>query len=90
MLNLHDTRNKISIEYGGIIKWKHPICVLPRSSGKDVPILECFDFEKKILEYGALGKETISNIYEIACGAIIEVETSNLYHVDDLRNLMKS
>ncbi len=83
---------KYPCEYGRIIKWKHTICVLPKNAGKNVPILVCFDFEKnekRILKYGALGKEAISNIYETPCGTVIECEKSNLYNVDDLWKLME-
>lgn len=93
LLNL-STMKKIEYpcEYGNIVKWKHRICVLPKNAGRNVPILICFDFErneKRILEYGALGAETINNIYEADCGTIIEGEKSNLYHVDDLWKIMK-
>lgn len=77
--------------YGKIIKWKNRICVLPRNVGKDVPMLICFDFEKKekkVIEYGAFGKDEINNIYETSSGTIVEGKESNLYRVEDLWSFM--
>lgn len=80
--------------YGYVQKWKdNRICVLPMDVKSKMPIMECFDFdlgEKRNLMYGALGKELVHNIYETACGTVLEGNGKNIYRTTQLWEFMEN
>lgn len=79
--------------YGYVRKWvDNRICVLPIDVTSKMPIIECFDFnsgEKKNLMYGALGKDTVRDIYEASCGTILESREKNIYRTTGLWEFME-
>lgn len=80
--------------YGYVRKWKgNKICVLPLNVTSKMPIIECFDFdsgEKRRLLYGALGKDSVRNIYETSCGTVLEGSGKNIYRTTGLWEFMES
>ena len=82
---------KYPCHYGNVMKWtENRICVLPKNVTGNMPIIECFDFdrgEKRCLMYGALGKDCICDIYETKCGTILSTRRS-LYRAVDFWNDM--
>lgn len=84
---------KYPAKQGLVQEWRGKVCVLfVGDPTKNTPILECFDLEtgkKRVLKYGALGKESIRQIYETACGTVLLGSGDNLYRVEDLWGQMK-
>lgn len=80
--------------YGYVRKWQdNRICVLPVDVTSKMPIIECFDLEsgeKKKLMYGALGKDSVRNIYETSCGTVLEGSGKNIYRTTELWEFMES
>ena len=80
--------------YGYVRKWTDSrICVLPIDVTSKMPIIECFDFnsgERKNLMYGALGKDSVRDIYETSCGTILESSEKNIYRTTELWEFMES
>lgn len=79
--------------YGYVRPWTDGrVCVLPVDVTNKMPIIECFDFaagKKKSLMYGALGKDSVRNIYETGCGTVIEGSGKYLYRTTKLWEFMK-
>ena len=79
--------------YGYVRKWtNNRICVLPIDVTSKMPIIECFDFdlgEKKNLMYGALGKDSLYDIYEASCGTILVGREKNIYRTTGLWDFME-
>lgn len=79
--------------YGYVRKWtNNRICVLPVDVTSKMPIIECFDFdsgEKKNLMYGALGKDSVYDIYEALCGTILVSREKNIYRTTGLWDFME-
>lgn len=84
---------KYPCHYGYVQKWiGNRICVFSVEPSVKVPIAECFDFdtnEKKVLKYGALGKESIKDIYETDNGTVIIGSGKNIYLTKELWEFMK-
>ncbi len=84
---------KYPARYGYVRKWNGRVCVIHFGNPvKNVPILECFDLEtgqKRVLMYGALGKECVREIYETGYGTVLLDYKENLYRVEDLWGQMK-
>lgn len=82
-----------SCHYGYVRKWMDErVCVLPVNVTGKMPIIECFDFnagEKKSLMYGALGKDSVHDIYENECGTILEGSGKNIYRTTKLWEFMQ-
>ncbi len=80
--------------YGYVRKWTDSrICILPIDVKSKMPIIECFDLnsgERKHLMYGALGKDSVRNIYETSCGTILEGKEKNIYRTTELWEFMES
>lgn len=80
--------------YGYVRKWTDGrICVLPIDVKSKMSIIECFDFdsgERKNLMYGALGKDSVQDIYETSCGTILEGRGKNIYRTTGLWEFMES
>lgn len=79
--------------YGYVRKWTdNRVCVLPVNVTSKIPIIECFDFaaeKKKSLMYGALGKDSVSDIYETECGTILKGSGKNIYRTTKLWEFME-
>ena len=79
--------------YGYVRKWTEGrICVLPIDVTSKTPIIECFDFdsgERRNLMYGALGKDSVRDIYEVSCGTILEGREKNIYRTTELWEFME-
>lgn len=79
--------------YGYVRKWtNNRICVLPIDVTSKMPIIECFDFdsgEKKNLMYGALGKDSVYDIYEALCGTVLVGREKNIYRTTGLWDFME-
>lgn len=86
--------SRYSCHYGYVRKWTDDrICVLPIDVTSKMPIVECYDFhsgERKNLMYGALGKDSVCDIYETSCGTILEGREKNIYRTTELWEFMES
>lgn len=80
--------------YGYVRKWTDDrICVLPIDITSKMLIIECFDFnsgERKNLMYGALGKDSVCDIYEVSCGTVLVGREKNIYRASELWEFMES
>jgi len=57
-----------------------------------MPIIECFDFaagKQRSLMYGALGKDSVRNIYETGRGTVIEGSGKYIYRTTKLWEFME-
>lgn len=66
---------------------------MPIDVKSKMSIIECFDLnsgERKHLMYGALGKDSVRNIYETSCGTILEGKEKNIYRTTELWEFMES
>lgn len=43
-----------------------------------------------LIMYGALGKDSVRNIYETSCGTILEGKEKNIYRTTELWEFMES
>ena len=83
---------KYPCHYGNVRKWtENRVCILAVEPTAKMSIMECFDFEtneKKVLKYGALGKDCVRDIYETDCGTVIVGSEKNIYLTTQLWEFM--